>query len=524
MTDVLVVGAGPAGLTTALQAVAHGASVRVVERRPDAFRPSRALIVHPRTLECLRPLGVTGELLDRGDIAPRAELHLGHRRVSVELSGLDLPDTAFPHLTLVRQADVEEVLAQALARRGVTIERGVELTDAAFTGYGGGLVRATLRSAAGIEDTTCRFVAGCDGPDSTVRRLAGIGWRGASYRQEVVLADVELTGDLSPGVVHVAAGRNGLLFVFSLGEGATWRLLATRPVRGAPDAAFGQPGGDVPTPELQRLIADSGLAATIAEVRWSAKVRLQHRLAAAYRYGRLFLAGDAAHTHSPAGGQGMNTGIQDAVNLGWKLAYAADRERCSELLDSYGRERRPVARKVLAMTHLIFFAEASTHPLPAFLRGTLAPLAAPAAPLLMRQRRLLAEGVRTLSQLRVNYHGSPLSQVGTAPADRQLQPGDRLPDATVTCDGRTVRLHELTASPGIHLLLSRDTEQPDPLGPRVHVHRLTSRPGGDLVAVRPDGYVGLHSGPADPVVLRSWLDLVGASPPCGGTGHGASSY
>ncbi|MGW1344492.1 FAD-dependent oxidoreductase [Kribbella sp. NPDC002412] len=509
MTDVLVVGAGPTGLTTALQAAAHGATVRVVERRPDAFRPSRALIVHPRTLECLRPLGVTGELLDRGDSSPRAELHLGHRRVSVELSGLDLPDTSFPHLTLVRQADVEAVLAQALTLRGVEIERGVELTDAAFDGDG--LVRATLCSAAGTEETTCRFVAGCDGPDSTVRGLAGIGWRGASYRQEVVLADVELTGGLSPGVVHVAAGRNGLLFVFSLGEGATWRLLATRPVRGAPDAAFGQPGGDVPATELQHVIADSGLPATIEELRWSAKIRLQHRLAAAYRYRRLFLAGDAAHTHSPAGGQGMNTGIQDAVNLGWKLAYAAGSEPSSQLLDSYDRERRPVARKVLAMTHLIFFAEASTHPLPAFLRGTLAPLAAPAAPVLMRQRRLLAEGVRTLSQLRVNYHGSPLSRTGTAPADRHLQPGDRLPDATVTCDGRTVRLHELTATPGVHLLLSRDAQQPDPLGPRVHVHRLTSRAGHDVVAVRPDGYVGLHTGPADPAVLRSWLQLVGAS-------------
>ncbi|MFI7063611.1 FAD-dependent monooxygenase [Kribbella sp. NPDC050124] len=521
MTDLLVVGAGPTGLTTALQAAAHGATVRVVERRPDAFRPSRALIVHPRTLECLRPLGVTGELLDRGDISPRAELHLGHRRVSIELSGLDLPDTAFPHLTLVRQSDVEAVLAQALTRRGVEIERGAELTDVAFAGHGDDLVRATLRSATGTEETTCRFVAGCDGPDSTVRGLAGIGWRGASYREEVVLADVELTGDLSPGVVHVAAGRNGLLFVFSLGEGATWRVLATRPIHGAPDAAFGQPGGDVPAPELQHLIDDSGLTAAIEELRWSARVRLQHRLAAAYRYRRLFLAGDAAHTHSPAGGQGMNIGIQDAVNLGWKLAYAAGRERCSELLDSYDRERRPVARKVLAMTHLIFFAEASTHPLPAFLRGTLAPLAAPAVPVLMR-RQLLAEGIRTLSQLRVNYHGSPLSQVGTAPADRQLQPGDRLPDATVTCDGRTVRLHELTASPGIHLLLSRDADQPDPVGPRVHVHRLTSRPGHDVVAVRPDGYVGLHTGPADPAVLRSWLDLVGA--PCESRDLGASSY
>lgn len=131
---------------------------------------------------------------------------------------------------------------------------------------------------------------------------------------------------------------------------------------------------------------------------------------------------------------------------------------------------------------------------------------------------------RVVAYLRANGVAPRGSQVGTAPAHRQLQPGDRLPDATVICDGRTVRLHELTATPAIHLLLSRDAEQPEPLGPRVHVHRLTSRPGGDLVAVRPDGYVGLRTGPADPAVLRSWLDLVGASPPCGGRGRDASSY
>ena len=121
--DVLVVGAGPAGLTTALQAHDHGASVRVVERRIDPFRPSRAMIMHPRTMESLRPLGVTDELLERGDISPRAELHLGRKRVSAELAALDMPETAFPHLTMLRQMDVEEVLAGALEQRGVTVER-----------------------------------------------------------------------------------------------------------------------------------------------------------------------------------------------------------------------------------------------------------------------------------------------------------------------------------------------------------------------------------------------------------------
>jgi 2-polyprenyl-6-methoxyphenol hydroxylase-like FAD-dependent oxidoreductase len=465
------------------------------------------MIMHPRTLECLRPLGVTGELLDRADISPRAELHLGRRRVSIQLSGLALPDTAFPHLTLVRQMDVESVLARALTRRRVTIERGVELAGIAT---GDGVARAALRSSTGIEEAPCRFVVGCDGAISTVRSLAGIGWRGASYRQEVVLADVELGGELTPNVLHVAVGRTGLLFVFALGEGATWRVLATRPVPGAVEDGFGHPGEAVPAVEIQQLLDQSGLDVAVRELRRSAKVPLQHRLAASYRSRRLFLAGDAAHTFSPAGAQGMNTGIQDAVNLGWKVAYAADDAHGhGDLLDSYEQERRPVARRVLAMTHAIFFAEASTHPLPVLLRGTLAPLVAPAVSLLLRQR-LTAEAVRTLSQLRVNYRSSVLAVRGTTSSGHGPQPGDRLPDTTVVCDGRAVRLHELTATPGIHVLLCGDVGLVDVPGPRVHVHRLTGGPGPEVLAVRPDGYIGYRSGPDGAANLMAWLHLVGA--------------
>jgi 2-polyprenyl-6-methoxyphenol hydroxylase-like FAD-dependent oxidoreductase len=260
-TDVLVVGAGPTGLTTALQAHAHGAAVRVVERRPEAFRPSRAMIMHPRTLESLRPLGVTEELVDRGDVSPKARLHLGRKVVAAELADVALPDTAFPHLTMLRQADAEEVLARALERRGVEIERGTELVGLG-PGADGQPVRAALRSERTSEEVTCRFVAGCDGPASTVRGLARIGGHGGTYREEVVLADVELAGDLEPGVLHVVAGKDGLVFVFALGEGASWRLLATRPGRDE-HSAFGQPGHEVPVSDVQDLLDVAGLDVTV---------------------------------------------------------------------------------------------------------------------------------------------------------------------------------------------------------------------------------------------------------------------
>jgi len=502
--DVLVAGAGPTGLATALQAHAHGASVRVVERRPEATWPSRAMVVHPRTMENLRLLGVTDALMKRANTTPTAELHLGRSVVPVTMQDFDMPDTAFPPLTMVRQMDVEDVLAEALEDRGVPVGRGVELVDVTHDGD------AVLRREGGVERVPCRFVAGCDGQGSTVRSLAGIGWRGAPYSEEVVLADVELDGDLDPGVLHAVPGRDGLVFVFALGEGASWRLLATRP-RTDDDLAFGQPGPPVPLRHVQRLLRDARLPASVSELRWSARVPLQHRLATAFRDGRLFLAGDAAHAHSPAGAQGMNTGIQDGVNLGWKLAYAARGSLDGPLLASYELERRPAARLVLAMTHLIFFAEASRNPAARLLRGTLVPLGAPAVPLLLGRRRLVAAGMRTLGQMRMGYRRSPLSLDGY-PKGHGPRPGDRLPDEPVDCGGTTGRLHELTARPGVHVLLSRDADELDPgvVGSRVTVHRLTSRPGTDLLAVRPDGVVGFRCGTADPGQLARWLDLVGA--------------
>jgi 2-polyprenyl-6-methoxyphenol hydroxylase-like FAD-dependent oxidoreductase len=505
--DVLVVGAGPTGLTTALQAHDNGATVRVVERRPAAFRPSRAMIMHPGTLESLRPMGVTDSLLNRSDKAPRVELHLGRRRVTALLAEVALPDTAFPHLTLLRQMDVEEVLANALTQRGVEVERGVELVDASADEAG---ASATLKAEGRIEETRCRFVAGCDGPASTLRGVAGIGWQGGPYREEVVLADAELDGELTPGVLHVAAGRAGLVFVFALGEGATWRILLTRPGRDG-HTPFGQPGITVPATDIQDVLDAAGLRVTVSELRWSAQVRLQHRLAESFRQGRFFLAGDAAHAHSPAAAQGMNTGILDAVNLGWKLALAKNNVERPELLDSYEQERRPVARQVLALTHLVFFAEASTNPVPAFVRGALLPLAASAFPLLLMQRRLMAEVVRLLSQRWVRYRHSALS-VDCPPGGRGPHPGDRLPDEEVVSDGQRLRLHELIARPGVKVLLERDAASLSRglLGPHVTELRVTSWPGHGLIAVRPDGYVGLRCGEGDQGQLGVWLDLVGA--------------
>jgi 2-polyprenyl-6-methoxyphenol hydroxylase-like FAD-dependent oxidoreductase len=503
--DVLVVGAGPAGLTTALQARTHGATVRVVERREEVFRPSRAMVVHPRTLESLRPLGVSDEIVARGASAFSADLHLGSRTVSLSLGELALPDTAYPHLTMVLQADVEEVLHRAVEQAGVTVERGTEAVDLE---QDGNQVRCVVRGRGGLRTIEAQYVVGCDGPDSTVRQLCGIGWRGGPYREEVVLADLEVEG-LAPGKLHVVAAREGLVFLFAPGERASWRLLGTRP-RHEDGGPYGQTGTAVPDEEVEALLAASGLGGRVTEVAWSAAVRLQHRLAAAFADGRVFLVGDAAHTHSPAAAQGMNTGVLDAVNLGWKLAFAAQHpgRDPTALLASYDQERRPVARQVLALTHAVFFAEASTSPAPRLLRGTVLPLVAPLVPCAVRQPWLLAAVAKVLSQSWVRHRHSVLSMEGRPAPSAWPPAGDRLPDRAVVCEGRLRRLHELTASPGVHVLLERDAAALQrPSGEHLSVHRLETRAGAGIVAVRPDGYVGCRS--FDPSLCESWLDLVG---------------
>jgi 2-polyprenyl-6-methoxyphenol hydroxylase-like FAD-dependent oxidoreductase len=502
---ILVVGAGPAGLTTALQAHDHGSDVRIIDRRPEAFRPSRALIMHARSLEVLRPLGVTGSLLARADVAPTIRLRLGSRLVPVPLDGLRLPDTAFPPLTLIRQMDIETTLAEALAARGVEVERGTELTEVQEVQGG---VQAVLRSHGKVQDAVFDRLVGCDGPASVVRAQAGIGWPGRAYHAEVVLADVELDADPCGGA-QVVAGRHGLVFLFPLGELATWRLLATRP--GGPDPLpFGQLGPPVPCAELQGLLDQADLIGQVTEVAWSARVRVQHRVAERFHLGRLYLAGDAAHAYSPATGQGMNAAIQDAANLGWKLAFAASGPADAQVFDSYDLERRPVARQVLAMTHLAFWGEAATGRLPSLLRGKIAPLTAQVLPRLPDRGRCLVDVARLVSQLRVSYRASPLSVEGMPRCRGRPRAGDRLPDATVLCGGRSVRLHALLARPGVHVLLARDADQIEnlSLGPLVTLHRLTGKPGRGLLAIRPDGYVGLRCKNADANQLSAWLDLV----------------
>jgi 2-polyprenyl-6-methoxyphenol hydroxylase-like FAD-dependent oxidoreductase len=522
--DVLVVGAGPTGLTLAAQLQALGATCRIIDRQPDRVHESRALAIQPRTLEVLRGLGVTQELLARGNDAVWVELHGGGRAVRIRLFGLGLDDTAYPFLLFVSQAETEQVLLDHLAAGGVRVERRVELV--AFHSDADG-VMGTLRHADGhTEQVRTRYLAGCDGAASTVRRGAGIPFQGGAYPQTFALADLEVDGDLAADAAHAFLGQTGLVLFFPLGRPASWRLLAMHPtLQGRREPA---------RPSLEELQALSDLFTggrlRLRDPVWLTYFRLAHRHASRYRSGRVFLAGDAAHVHSPAGAQGMNTGIQDAWNLGWKLALAARGLATEALLDSYDAERRPVGGFVVRFTDRAFAVATSTNPLLRAVRTGLVPRVLPLA---LRFDRGLAYGFRTIAQLGIGYRHSPAVQEGHPALRRGPRAGDRLPDARVARDGQVCWLGEALAVPRFHLLLcgrpdAWDAGQLTAVRARYRevlaVHHLTreAAPGalhdidGQAFArlgvadtahylIRPDGHVGYRCAGTDLDGLQRYL-------------------
>jgi len=501
-TDVLVVGAGPTGLTVAVQSFLMGARVRIVERRvrPRGWAP--ALAVQPRTMEMLRGLGVADDLLARGISDVQLQIHVGQSTVEGRLHHLHLPETEYPFIFFVPQPVVERVLRDRLGALGVEVEWETEFTDLE---QDEDHVRCRLRHGEGRQEVvSTRFVAGCDGRESSVRDRLGIPFRGRRYRETLLVADAEPTPDLTGGTAHAFLAGRGIAFFFPLPSGR-WRVIARRPA-------------DTGEPDLRALIQEH----TEGEVRlggvdWVKAITPHHRLASRFRRGRVFLAGDAAHTHSPAGAQGMNTGIQDAANLGWKLALVSQGAP-QDLLDTYELERRPVARHLVRLTGLAFALEVSDVP---WLRLGRRIGAEPIARLLLSHPRLMSQVARVVSGLEMRYRKGAITE--PALCFRLARPGTRLRDGRLT-GGPPERLHDLLDGSGFHLLafdegvLEGVEEKMRPYTAVLSIRRVSrSRlaagalrrlyPG--FVLVRPDGHVAV-SGEAEQVdrvgeYLDRWL-------------------
>jgi 2-polyprenyl-6-methoxyphenol hydroxylase-like FAD-dependent oxidoreductase len=328
--DVLVVGAGPTGLTLAAALAADGVRTIVIDRQAEGANTSRAAVVHARTLEVLEPLGVAQALVGRGIQARRFTIR-DRDRVLLPIGFEQLP-TRYPYTLMVSQAVTEQVLLERLSALGGRVIRPCALVDLHEDEDG---ITAVLDDGRRLRT---RYVAGADGGHSTVRERAGIAFEGGSYGESFVLADVRLAGGVPHDEVILYFSPAGMVVVAPL-PGGVHRVVAT--VDAAPD--------EIDVAYIQSLLDARGPKAERAVVRgmvWNSRFRLHHRVAERYRSGRVVLAGDAAHVHSPAGGQGMNAGIIDALSLAAALGRALSGEAAA--LDAYGDARRPIARQIVA--------------------------------------------------------------------------------------------------------------------------------------------------------------------------------
>src|SRR6266511_2869652 len=375
--DALVVGAGPTGLLMGVELARHGLDCRVIDRDEHAATESRALAIQARTIEVFDDIGIVDDALARGLRAAGVNMWSGDGERLAHIT-FDAMDGPYPFVLDLPQSETEALLERRLNGLGVQVERRSELVTFEQDADG---VTATVRSPAGEETVRTPWLLGCDGAHSAVRHGLGIGFEGETVDIDWGLADVFVRLPLDHREMHMFLSEDGLVAAFPMPEGR-WRLICEM-----------GPAGDGPPPNpdlaffaetLRHRSGESG--AEVSDPRWLAAFRVSERQASDVRDGRCFIAGDAAHLHSPAGGQGMNTGLQDAYNLAWKLALV-QRGRASEwVLDTYELERRPVATRVVKLTSAMFKAALIRSEAGQRLRDAVVRHLAPLAPV---QRRVL---------------------------------------------------------------------------------------------------------------------------------------
>lgn len=501
-SPVLIVGAGPTGLVLALWLTRLGVGVRIIDRAAEPGTTSRALAVQARTLESYRQLGIADAVVEGGVRVKGVNLWVEGERVArmpIDALGRGLSPYAF---ALIYPQDAHErLLIERLAALGVTVERRTELV--AFEERAD-RVRATIALPDGRTDVVeAAFLAGCDGASSTVRDALGIGFPGGTYTGLFFVADVDARGPAMNDEIHVDLEDADFAIVFPIRGAGRGRLV------GVVRDDFGDEldYDDVSGRAIENLRLD------VERVNWFSTYRVHHRVASRFRQGRVFLLGDAAHIHSPVGGQGMNTGIGDAVNLAWKLAAVVTGEAPEGLLDTYEPERIAFARRLVATTDRLFTIVTRRGAIARLVRTRLVP---PIAPLLFRRAWMRRFFFRTVSQIGIEYRQSRLSAgkaggvrggdrlpwVENGSGDDNFAPlaslgwqvhvyGDVRPELAGECRDLALPLHGFAWGAGARRAgLARDA----------------------LYLIRPDGYVALADAEADPGTLRAYLAERGITP------------
>jgi 2-polyprenyl-6-methoxyphenol hydroxylase-like FAD-dependent oxidoreductase len=500
--DVLIAGAGPTGLVLALWLTKLGVRVRIIDKVAAPGTTSRALAVQARTLEFYQQIDLAQAVVDRGHKVAGLNLWVKSARaarVPIENLGQGLTPFGFP--IIFPQDEHERLLIERLSGMGVEVERPVQLT--AFEDDGNE-IRATLSKAGSEETGAYAYLAGCDGARSTVREVLKTGFPGGTYDHLFYVADVEASGPAMDGELHVDLDDADFLAVFPLHDTGRARLIGSIRDDAAKDHEHLQ-FDDVRARAIENLKLD------VKRVNWFSTYRVHHRVAHGFRQGRAFLLGDAAHIHSPVGGQGMNTGIGDAVNLAWKLASSLKNPSSAALLDSYQPERIAFAQRLVATTDRAFTAVISSGAWARFVRTKAVPALAPILFRLPPVRRL---AFRTVSQTAVNYRASTLS-VGAA---GKVRGGDRLPWVRVGMQGADdefnfTALRSLDWQIHIYGDAAVDIQAlADRRRIPLHVfawHSTMKGSGllrGAVYLVRPDGYVALASTGPSAAAIDGYLD------------------
>jgi 2-polyprenyl-6-methoxyphenol hydroxylase-like FAD-dependent oxidoreductase len=505
--QVLVVGAGPTGLVLAADLLARGVSTRIIDKGNGAALETRAVGIHARALEVLDLMGLAERFIDCGQIVRRFRFYTdGRRRLSLDLAR---NGTRFGFMLGIPQHDTERLLRARVAELGGVIEQRTELTGLSDGAAG---VTARIRDDAGQPRViTAGYVVGCDGAHSRVRHELGLPFHGHPYPQDWLLADVLLDWGRPEDEVHVFFRADGVPLICIPMRDHRWRLAL--PFAG--DRAPGAPA----LGEIQRLLDQRAPErVTASDPTWLASFHCHRRSTGVYRRRHALLAGDAVHIHSPAGGQGMNTGITDAHNLGWKLALVAAGRAPEQLLDTYGRERAPVAAQVLGLTHTLVRFSSMTHPVQRALRDTIVPAAFRIGPIHQR-------AVRRWTQVNVGYPASSLTRSGRGHG--QPKPGQRAPDIEVLTRDRTSKLFNVLRR-GRHVLVVTGADPARVLAsPALQPYRdlleaVTRGPGdaralrriraASVVLVRPDGYIAARGTPDRLDTVLSYLQKLSGKP------------
>ena len=497
MSEVLIVGAGPTGLVLALWLTKLGVAVRIIDKSAGPGTTSRALAVQARTLELYGQLDLAHALVERGHRVPGVNLWArGERAARLDFASVGAHFTAYSFIEIFPQDQHERLLVERLEQLGVSVQRGTELVG--FRDEGAH-IQASLRTGEGGEESCqARFIAGCDGARSLVREISGARFPGGTYRQVFYVADIEAAGPPADGELHVDLDEADFLAVFPLDGSGRVRLVgAVRDERAdhADDLSFADVSG--------RAIRN--LKLEVSKVNWFSTYHVHHRVAEHFAAGRAFLLGDAAHIHSPVGGQGMNTGIGDAINLAWKLAAVLAGRAGESLLDSYEVERSAFARRLVATTDRVFSIASASGSIADLVRTRLAPALLSRAAAIEPVREYL---FRTVSQLTVNYRGMPLS----AGAAGGVHGGDRLPWVADAAADNYAPLNSMLWQVHVYgsaaqSLRAACAEHGLPL--QVFAYTAAHEAAGfrrdALYLMRPDTYVALAQDSPDPAALARYF-------------------